>query len=549
MSSIYTKFCTEKFDNEGRLLEMKLDYPENFNFGYDVVDAIAAETPDKRALVWCSPEGEEHILSFGDISRISSKYANAFVSCGIGRGDKVMVALKRHIEYWFVSVALHKIGAVLIPVTHMLTSDDIAYRLNMSRAEAIVCTVQDDFPERVREALTKANTKTTVFSVKEDVEGFINLTKKAEGESGEFSRRETLATDPMLMYFTSGTTGYPKGVVHDFTYPLAHIATAKYWQQAEDGGLHFTISETGWGKASWGKIYGQWLVGSAVMVYDFDNFNPQQLIGVINKYGVTSFCAPATVYRYLVRKEIPAMPTLRYAATAGEMLSPEVFHIFQEKTGLTLREGYGQTETTLLLANFRGYPSKDGALGLPSPFYNIRLMKKDGSEPEVGEIGEIVVVPPKGGKQCGLFTRYLENDGLYSEVWTGEVYHTGDAAWRDEDGYYWFHGRFDDIIKTSGFRVGPYEVENVLMEHPAVMECSVIGVPDKFRGQAIKAFIVTAPGYEPSRKLEREIMEFCNSKMAEYKWVRSIEFKESLPKTISGKIRRIDLRDGKATEE
>lgn len=540
--SIYERFFTGTHDAEGRLLKTELHYPDNFNFGYDVVDAAAAEAPDKRALVWCNPEGEEHILSFGDISRISSRYANAFESCGVKKGDKVMVALKRHMEYWFVSVALHKLGAVLVPVTHMLTAEDIAYRLNMSRAEAIVCTAQDGFPERVTVAVRDTGYDTKLFTVREDVEGFVNLTKRAEASSDVFPRRETLATDPMLMYFTSGTTGYPKGVVHDFTYPLAHIVTAKYWQQAEDGGLHFTISETGWGKASWGKIYGQWLVGSAVMVYDFDNFNPQQLIGIINKYGVTSFCAPATVYRYLVRKEIPEMPSLKYAATAGEMLSPEVFHIFEEKTGLTLREGYGQTETTLLTANFRGYPSKDGALGLPSPFYNIRLMKSDGTEPEVGEIGEIVVIPPKEGKQCGLFARYLENDGLYSEVWANEVYHTGDAAWRDEDGYYWFHGRFDDIIKTSGFRVGPYEVENVLMEHPAVMECSVIGVPDKFRGQAIKAFIVTAPGYEPSRKLEREIMEFCNSKMAEYKWVRSIEFRDALPKTISGKIKRIDLR-------
>ncbi|MCD8311620.1 MAG: AMP-binding protein [Firmicutes bacterium] len=540
--SIYERFFTGTHDAEGRLVKTELHYPDNFNFGYDVVDAAAAETPDKRALVWCNPEGEEHILSFGDISRISSRYANAFESCGVKKGDKVMVALKRHMEYWFVAVALHKLGAVLVPVTHMLTAEDIAYRLNMSRAEAIVCTAQDGFPERVTEAVKGTGYETKLFTVREDVEGFINLTKRAETSDDVFPRRETLATDPMLMYFTSGTTGYPKGVVHDFTYPLAHIVTAKYWQQAEDGGLHFTISETGWGKASWGKIYGQWLVGSAVMVYDFDNFNPQQLIGIINKYGVTSFCAPATVYRYLVRKEIPEMPSLKYAATAGEMLSPEVFHIFEEKTGLCLREGYGQTETTLLTANFRGYPSKDGALGLPSPFYNIRLMKSDGSEPEVGEIGEIVVIPPKEGKQCGLFTRYLENDGLYSEVWANEVYHTGDAAWRDEDGYYWFHGRFDDIIKTSGFRVGPYEVENVLMEHPAVMECSVIGVPDKFRGQAIKAFIVPAPGYEPSRKLEREITEFCNSKMAEYKWVRSIEFRDALPKTISGKIKRIDLR-------
>ncbi len=346
----------------------------------------------------------------------------------------------------------------------------------------------------------------------------------------------------MLLYFTSGTTGNPKGVIHDYTYPLAHIVTAKYWQQAEDGGLHFTVAETGWAKASWGKIYGQWLVGSAVMVYDFDNFEPKQLTNIINRYGVTSFCAPPTVYRYLVRKGVPDMPKLRHASTAGEMLAPEVFRRFTERTGIPLCEGYGQTETTLLMANFRGQNPIEGSMGTISPLYQIQLRRKDGTPAPVGEIGEIVIIPPEDGKQIGVFCGYLDNEKQYNHVWRDGVYHTGDAAWQDENGLFWFHGRFDDIIKTGGFRVGPYEVEHVLMEHSGVAECSVVGIPDTLRGQAIKAVIVPTSGYEPSKNLEKEIKDFCNNKLAEYKWVRSIEFVKELPKTISGKIRKTELR-------
>ena len=355
-------------------------------------------------------------------------------------------------------------------------------------------------------------------------------------------RLPTLATDPMIMYFTSGTTGQPKGVVHDFTYPLAHIVTAKHWQQAQDGGLHFTVAETGWGKASWGKIYGQWLIGSAVMVFDFDNFDPKRLVGIINQYGVTSFCAPPTVYRYLVKKGIPPMPTLRHAATAGEQLHPEIFRRFTQSTGLPLMEGYGQTETTLLLANLQGWEPLEGSMGVPSPLYRIQLQNPDGTPTPVGEIGEVVILPPETGKPVGLFTEYLGDPALYAQAWRGGVYHTGDAAWQDEKGYYWFHGRFDDIIKTGGFRVGPFEVENILMEHPAVLECSVVGIPDPLRGQAIKAVVVPVPEREPSKTLEREIRTFCNSRLAESKWVRTVEFVAAMPKTISGKIRKTELR-------
>lgn len=541
--SIYQKFCKEVTDNEGNLKSISLDYPENFNFGYDVVDAVADTEPQKTALVWCNTENQEHIFTFSDVKKFSNQMANVFKKSGLKRGDRVMVVLKRHYEYWFAAVALHKLGITMIPATHMLTVNDLVYRIKASKVSAIVCTAQNDVPEKIKSALEKAQTTCTLWTVQTNAEGFRNLTDEMQSASDELSRAETHVTDHMLLYFTSGTTGHPKGVIHDFSYPLAHIVTAKYWHQAVDGGLHFTVAETGWAKASWGKIYGQWLIGSAVMVYDFDNFDPKQLTSVINKYGVTSFCAPPTVYRYLVRKGIPDMPSLKHASTAGEMLAPEVFRLFTERTGLPLCEGYGQTETTLLMGNFKGQTPVEGSMGTISPFYNIELRGKNGEPTPVGEIGEVVIVPPQHVRQVGVLCDYLDNKEQYDYVWRGGVYHTGDAAYMDENGRYWFHGRFDDIIKTGGFRVGPYEVENVLMEHPAVTECSVIGVPDALRGQAIKAVIILSQGFEASKELEKEIKDFCNSKLAEYKWIRIIEFTKEMPKTISGKIRRTELRN------
>ena len=540
--SIYQRFCTEVTDENGALKKITLHYPDNFNFGYDVVDVIAKETPDKRAIVWCNTENEEHIFSFEDVRANSNKMANVFKNAGIGRGDRVMLVLKKHYEYWFAAIALHKLGAVMIPATHMLTVSDFVYRIKAAGIRAVVSTPQDGVPERIKKALEQTGAKAKLWSVRTAAEGFENLGEAMESASDSFERVETGVNDPMMLYFTSGTTGYPKGVIHDHSYPLAHIVTAKYWHRAEDGGLHFTVAETGWAKASWGKLYGQWLVGSAVMVYDFDNFDPKQLISVINRYSVTSFCAPPTVYRYLVRKGIPEMPSLRHATTAGEMLAPEVFRKFKERTGLELCEGYGQTETTLLMANFVGSEPVEGSMGVTSPLYNIELRGKHGEPVPQGAVGEVVIVPPENGKQPGVFCAYLDNEEHYNHVWRGGVYHTGDAAYMDENGLYWFHGRFDDIIKTGGFRVGPYEVENVLTEHPAVAECSVIGVPDALRGQAIKAVIVLGSGYEPSRELELEIKEFCNSRLAEYKWIRLVEFVDEMPKTISGKIRKSVLR-------
>ena len=540
--SIYKQFCNEIFDENGRLKKITLNYPDNFNFGYDVVDAIADKEPDKRALVWCNVEGEEHTFSFADVRKNSNQMANVLHDAGIGHGDRVMLIMKRHYEYWFAAIALHKLGAVMIPATHMLTVSDLVYRLKTSKVKAVICTTQNEVPGKVKAALRTAEMTAKLWCVQGDSEGFENLTAASSHAEAAFDRLDTLATDPMVLYFTSGTTGNPKGVIHEHSYPLAHIVTAKYWQQAEDNGLHFTVAETGWAKASWGKMYGQWLVGSAVMVYDFDNFEPKQLTHIINQYGVTSFCAPPTVYRYLVRKGIPEMPTLKHASTAGEMLSPEVFSKFTERTGLPLCEGYGQTETTLLMANFKGDEAVEGSMGTPSPFYNIELRGKDGQRVAVGETGEVVIVPEREGKQTGVFTAYLDHEEQYRYVWRGGVYHTGDAACMDQNGRYWFRGRFDDIIKTGGFRVGPYEVENVLMEHPAVAECSVIGVPDSLRGQAIKAVITLGPGYTASAELEVEIKNSCNQKLAEYKWIRLIEFAAEMPKTISGKIQKTVLR-------
>jgi acetyl-CoA synthetase len=538
---IYQKYCKEIVDESGALQKFTLDYPDNFNFGYDVVDAVADKTPNKRAMVWCNTENEEHIFSFGDVKRYSNRMANVFRRAGIGRGDRVMLVLKRHYEYWFAVVALHKLGAVAIPATHMLTVKDFAYRIETSRVKGIVCTVQNDIPKKIRTALGTLQVSPKLWCVQAEAEGFENLTRAMEMEGENFSRVETHVTDPMLIYYTSGTTASPKGVIHDFSYPLAHIVTAKYWQQAEEGGLHFTVAETGWAKASWGKIYGQWLVGSAVMVFDFDNFEPRQLAAIINRYGVTSFCAPPTVYRYLVRKGVPDMPKLRHASTAGETLAAEVFRQFTARTGIPLCEGYGQTETTLLMANFRGHTPVEGSMGTISPLYNIELRGRDGAPVPVGEIGEVVILPPENGRQPGVFGGYMDNEEQYRHVWRGGVYHTGDAARQDENGRFWFHGRFDEIIKTGGFRVGPHEVEEVLMEHPGVLECSVFGIPDKLRGQAIKAVVVPCDGFEASRELGMEIRDFCNKKLAEYKWIRVLEFAEELPKTISGKTRKVEL--------
>jgi acetyl-CoA synthetase len=457
-----------------------------------------------------------------------------------------MVMLKRRFEYWYTAVALHKIGAIMAPVTHKLTEEDIEFRFSTAGIKAVICVSDDDVMAHMLSAKEKASAKPIVFSLDRSIPGCINLANETKNAKPLAVRLETLAAEPAFAYFTSGTTGQPKGVMHNHVYTLAHIVTAKYWQCVQDGGLHFTVAETGWAKSSWGKIYGQWLAGSAVMVYDFENFDPHRLVKIINRYGVTTFCAPPTIYRYIVKAGIDPMPTLVHATTAGEALNPEVSRAFLDATGLEMKEGYGQTESVLILGNFEGRETRLGSVGLPTPLYRVELILADGTPAAPGEIGEIVIFPDEDGKcPSGLFYDYFEDPSLYEKAWEGGVYHTGDIAQKDEDGYFWFCGRADDMIKTGGYRVGTLEIENVLMQHAAVLECSIIGVPDKLRGQALKAFVVLAPGYTASAALSTELKRFVNDRVADYKWLRKLELLDELPKTVSGKIKKRDLKQEK----
>lgn len=537
---IYEEYCTIKEDN-GIPASIRFHYPASFNFAYDVVDKLAFSSPDKKALVWADDKSER-IFTFSDMRRKSLQYAKVFIKNGIGKGDRVLVSLKRHYEYWFTALALERIGAVMIPVTHMLTENDFLYRLRKASVKAAIVTPYGETHSCLEKAAKAYQGDIKLWTVREDITGFMNLSKEAAKENEDFNRIETNAEEPMLLYFTSGTTGKPKGVMHSHTYALSHIITAKYWQETYDGGLHFTVAETGWAKASWGKFYGQWLTGSAVMVYDFDTFDPSQLVHIINRFGVTSFCAPPTVYRYMIRKNSEKMPTLRSATTAGEYLSPDIFTSFKQLTGLTLKEGYGQTESALIAGNFSAEKAVDGSMGTFSPLYRAMIVREDGSECDINEKGEIVIIPEDGKRPIGLFSSYLDDDKSYEEAWEGGVYHTGDAASRDENGYLWFMGRIDDIIKSCGYRVGPGEIEDIIITHPAVCECSVIGIPDTLRGQSIKAYIILSEGYSESRELEKEIREYCNSRLADYKWIRKISFVKSFQKTISGKIMKTELR-------
>ena len=538
-------YVIETYDDNGVIVGVEFDYPDNYNFGYDVVDEMGRLAPDQRAVVWCNVDKEEKTFTFGDISRLSSKAANVFRNHGIGRGDKVLVILKRNYEYWYVAPALEKLGAVIIPATNLLNVEDLKYRINAANIKAMVGTPDGDTIDDMLKAAAECPQVEKIFAVRKNVEGTVDFTAEMETASEEFERIETRVTDEMILYFTSGTTGYPKAVIHDHTYSLSHIITAKYWQNVQEDGLHFTIAETGWGKASWGKIYGQWLCGCAVMVYDMHRFTPKSLLRVMEKYKVTSFCAPPTVYRYFVKYGMDKidLSSLNHLTTAGEALNPEVYDKVLEQTGLKLMEGFGQTETTLMLANFDGMEPKPGSMGIPSPLYNVKVVDADGKQVPSGQVGEIVVIPEdRHAYQQGIFMGYCDNDELYEEAWRGGMYHTGDTASVDEDGYFWYVGRVDDLIKTRGYRVGPFEIENVIMEHPAVLECAVTGVPHEDRGQVIKATIVLAEGYDDSPELEHDIVHQANSKLASYKWIHVVEFVSEMPKTISGKIRRVEIR-------
>ncbi|MGE5549253.1 MAG: AMP-binding protein [Bacteroidota bacterium] len=528
--------------------------PENFNFAYDVVDAYAAKEPGRTALVWCDDAGNKARFTFGELKTYSDKAANFFRAAGIRKGDPVMLILKRRYEFWFCLLALHKLGAVAIPATHLLTAKDIIYRNNAADVKMIVAVADQKVNEQVDKAQADSPSLKLKAIVGGERAGWLNFDRELEKADTGFNKpagaEMTANGDMMLLYFTSGTTGYPKMVRHNFTYPLGHILTAKYWQNVMDGGLHLTVSDTGWAKSAWGKIYGQWLAGSAVMVYDYDKFVPKNLMQIIADYGVTTFCAPPTIYRYLIKEDLSQykLDKLKYCVVAGEPLNPEVYQQFLRATGIKLMEGYGQTECTLAVGTFPWMEPKPGSMGKPSPGYEIDIVDENGTACEVGEVGEIVIRTDRY-KPVGMFDGYYRDDERTRSVWHDGVYHTGDTAWRDEDGYFWFVGRTDDIIKSSGYRIGPFEVESALLEHPAVLECAVTGVPDEMRGQVVKATVVLTAKYQPGGdELVVELQEHVKHVTAPYKYPRIIEFVTELPKTISGKIRRVEIREKDTAE-
>ena len=535
---------------EDFMQNFKINVPENFNFGYDVVDAWAEKEPDKKALLWTNDQGEVIQFTFADIKRESDKTASFFASQGIGRGDMVMLILKRHYQFWFSIVALHKLGATVIPATHLLTEKDIIYRCEKADIKAIVATGDEIVINHIQNSLPKCPTLKTLVSTGPIVpEGWFDFNKEIDA-AAPFVRPELANTndDVSLMYFTSGTTGNPKMVAHDFTYPLGHIITGSFWHNVKEDSLHLTLADTGWGKAVWGKLYGQWIAGSNVFVYDFEKFEPVDVLHMIQKHGITSFCAPPTVFRFLIREDLTKfdISTLKYCTIAGEALNPKVYDEWKRLTGIKLMEGFGQTETTLTIATYPWLEPKPGSMGCKGPVYDIDLLTADGRWAEDGEQGEIVV-RTNGVKPVGLFKEYLKDPELTFEAYHDDIYHTGDVAWRDEDGYFWFVGRTDDVIKSSGYRIGPFEVESALMTHPAVVECAITGEPDEIRGQVVKATIVLSKEYKEKagEALIKEIQNHVKRVTAPYKYPRIVEFVEELPKTISGKIRRVEIRNKK----
>lgn len=528
--------------------------PENFNFAYDVVDRWADEDPDKPALLWTNDRGECHQFTFGEMKKYSDQTASFFQSAGIGRGDMVMLILKRHYQFWFSILALHKLGATAIPASHLLTEKDIVYRCNMAGIKAIVSTGDQIIVDHVEKALPKCPTLNVLVSTGPVVpDGWFDFNKSiAAAKPFERPQLANTNSDVSLLYFTSGTTGEPKMVAHDFTYPLGHIVTGYIWHNLRPDSLHLTLADTGWGKAVWGKLYGQWIAGANVFVYDYEKFAPVDVLHMIQKYGITSFCAPPTVFRFLIREDISKfdLSSLKYCTIAGEALNPSVFEQWYKLTGIKLMEGFGQTETTLTVATYPWIEPKPGSMGKKGPVYDIDLVDENDDPVEDGVHGEIVVRLKPGQKPLGLFKEYLNDPVLTAEAIHDGMYHTGDVAWRDQDGYYWFVGRKDDVIKSSGYRIGPFEVESALMTHPAVVECAITGVPDEVRGQVVKATIVLAQAYreQASDNLIKEIQDHVKRVTAPYKYPRIIEFVDELPKTISGKIRRVAIRDNKKKE-
>lgn len=545
---LYKKYVNETINEKGILTDISFNIPEDFNFGFDVVDTLAQNKPNKKAMVWVSAEGEDKTFTFADMQKYSNKVANYFVKNGIKKGDKVMLVLKRRYEFWFSMLALNKIGAIVIPATHQLMKKDFVYRFKAASVKAIVCTTDDNVCEEVEKAEKEYDGLEFKATIKNAREGWDFFEKSVKGQSDIFTRpqgeKATKVSDIMVMYFTSGTTGYPKIVVHTFAYPIGHITTAVWWHDVDPEGKHLTIADTGWAKAIWGKLYGQWLAEGCIFTYDFDKFRADDILNIFSKYQITSFCAPPTMYRFFIKEDLSKfdLSSLKHATIAGEALNPEVFKQFYNATGLKLMEGFGQTESTLTVANLLNMEPKPGSMGKPNPQYDIDLIDDNGNTVDNGVVGEIVIRTDKGNP-VGLFKEYYRDENKTKEVWHNDIYHTGDTAWRDEDGYFWYVGRTDDIIKSSGYRIGPFEIESVIMEHPSVMECAVTGEPDPIRGMAVKATIVLIKAVSPSEELKKEIQDFVKKNTAPYKYPRIVDFVTELPKTISGKIRRTEIRE------
>ncbi len=534
-------FVEVRTDEAGVPKQVLFKDPEHFNFAFDVVDAIARQNPGKLAMLHVDRQKEERWFTFADISRYSNKAANYFRSLGIKKGDKVLLILRRHYQFWISMIALHKIGAVAILGSNQLLAHDIEYRVNAADIRAVFCTATGGVPDQVDDCLEACPGLQIRVIVEGDKPGWHSFDREFRLFSEEFLRdaNAPCGSDPMLMFFTSGTTGYPKAAVHNFKYPLGHFITAKYWHCVNPEGLHLTISDTGWAKSMWGKLYGAWLNEAPVFVYDFDRFDASDILPMFAKYRITTFCAPPTMYRMLIKEDISRydLSSIEHATIAGEALNPEVFHQFKQHTGLSLMEGFGQSETTVMIGNLIGTAPKVGSMGKPVPLYPVHLLDREGKPVRPGETGEICI-RTEPGQICGLFTGYFGEPEKTAEAWHDGYYHTGDTAWQDEDGYFWYVGRVDDLIKSSGYRIGPFEIESVIMELPYVLECGVSAAPDPIRGQVVKASIVLTKGTEGTEELKKEIQNYVKSHTAPYKYPRIVEFKTELPKTISGKIQR-----------
>jgi len=526
----------------------KVEIPENFNFGFDIIDKWAEKEPEKYALVWCDDHNEERIYTYNDLKNDSNKAANYFKNLGITRGDVVLCVLRQRYEYWITAIALCKLGAVIIPATMQLTAKDIIYRVNAAKVKAVVCysDAENFIITQMEEALPECPTVKVKILTPGVHNDWLQFNRAIEGLSTNFTREDADAKssskDPMLIYFTSGTTGMPKMVVHDFTHPLGHIVTAKYWQQVRENKLHLSMSDSGWAKFGWGKIYGQMICGATVFAYDMEKFEPVKVMSMIQKYGITTFCAPPTMFRFMLAAgmENYDLSSIEHCGNAGEPLNPEIFNKIKDILELEMCEGFGQSESTVLIANFPWFKPKPGSMGKPAPLYDIDLIDADGNSCEDGEEGRIVV---RNTEATGLFKGYYLDEKLTDEAFKNGVYDTGDTAWRDPEGYYWFIGRNDDMIKCSGYRIGPFEVESVLQEHDAVLECAITGAPDPKRGQVVKATVVLNKGFEPSDELVKELQDHVKRTTAPYKYPRIIEFAKELPKTISGKIKRKQIRE------